>query len=213
MKNFTDYIDYYGLVINGDTGDSCRETGTALSGGQTGLQIENCYTSQGWVRHPHPTEAWHADPTQFSRDQWEGLMCGLIETNNSVYLSNTWALQKMFRAQNGDIVSWEYNLYIRAFKKYYLYPVLILLDLGLVVSVLIRVITSFIDQNNTGDDINVSTMAILAVKHMPTPLSLLAALLYRLYKGGVLRAFQQYYQRPEAPPMDELLKPELEKYL
>lgn len=227
MKYIYDYFDQYGLLRNGDTGDSARETGTYLIP-HTSISynllfslrdLSQCFnplTCQ-WVRHPHPTEPWHADPKEFSRDQWTGVMCGLISKRNYPEAENmirgTWKGQRFLRAQNGDLVTYEYSLYIRGLQKRFLYPLLFVLDLGILLNVVLRVAISYFSETNTADDINVTSMCIVARQVMPTPVVWLACQLYKLRKHGVYWAWQQYYARPEAPPMDEHLRYLIERYL
>lgn len=208
MKDISSYFDSDDLIRNSDTGDSCRETATyaMITGIPHGL--DKCYTPQGWIRHPHPTDAWHADPKEFSRDQWTALMCFFIMHPASIVtqilLKPTYEAQRLFRAQNNDVISWEYVLYLRAFNKHKW--VMTVLDIGLLISVLIRVVKSYIDKNDTADDINTVMMCIAFKQRNPTITAFLARKAYLMYRGGVFGAWQRYYERTEAPPMDELYK-------
>lgn len=215
MKQINDYIDGYGLIRNGDTGDSCRETGTYATLTGDMLNLAACYTPGGFVRHPFPTDDWHKDPKEFSRDQWLGLMCAVVSNYHNPIAKDlaekAWSLQRFMRGQNKDIYTYEYVMYARAFRKWYLYPIINLLDLGVLINVIIRIIKSYIDIDDTADDINVSGMIFAFKKNYPTLVIYLASKLHKLRKNGVLDAWTRYYLRPEAPPLDVYAKPYIER--
>lgn len=223
MKQWADYFDGLGLLRNGDTGDSAREMGTYITGLPEPLNqllawnsLANCFIDGQWVRHPNPTSDWHKDPKEFSRDQWVGVMCAMITLmdNTSVH----WHLRKTYesnflRAQNGDLITWEMGLYVRAFYSWWMKPILWILDFGFVANAIIRVIKSYINSDDTADDINLTSMLYVAKNHASTFWVKIAMWIYSYRKNGVLSAWQSYYKRPEAPPMDVLWEPIIKEML
>lgn len=208
-----------------ETGDSARETGTALVAlhfispgapllGLTleGLIYEIEIKDNALIRHPHPCDAWHADPKQFSRDQWTAVIHAAIcwpKAGKPL----AW---RLFKAQinrfgffqNWDICTWEWVWYFRALNLWLLYPLVVLLDLGLVVNAVIRALVSYTDPYNVGDDINLTTGILVATKvKFWTPTAWLAKQILRLRNLTLLWSWQYYYRHLEDPPMDELMKP------
>jgi hypothetical protein len=223
MKNWSNYFDDLGIIRNSDTGDSAREMGTYLTvtnSLSTLDALSKCFNpiKKEWVRHPQPTDSWHKDPKEFSRDQWIGVMCGLINhkdlTTAKILILDTFLaqLKHPFTAQNKDIITWEWALYSRALNLWYLWPLLLILDWGLVINVIIRSVKSYLDYNDTGDDINVTSMCIISSQNLWTPVVWLARKFYKFHKYGPQRSFNEYYKRLEAPPMDELYYPAIKKY-
>lgn len=223
MKSWTRYFDSLGLVINGDTGDSCRETATCLCAQAPHNQplvwnsLIKCRTPNGWVRHPAPaSSAWHSDPKEFSRDQWTALMCAMLclESHCGIEFDEMIKnqIKHPFTAQNGDLITWEWVLYLRHFMPFS-FPMLCILDFGLFVNVMIRVVKSYIYGNkDTADDINITTMIVVFTEKYSTPFVYLARKLYKLRKLSVQSAWDSYYERDVAPPMNELWSEKIKKY-
>lgn len=83
------------------------------------------------------------------------------------------------------------------------------LDLNLLANVLIRSLMRKLDKEDTGDDINLSMMLIQAYWEYPTYLSNLSTRLY-FKLGNPIQAIRDYFQSPDAPPLDELITSNLE---
>lgn len=223
MKSWTRYFDNLGLVINGDTGDSCRETATYLCAQKKEHQplvwnsLIKCQVDGLWVRHPKPASSeWHYDPKEFSRDQWTALMCAMLCVPAYCGPAFDEMLKKQikhpFTAQNGDLITWEWVLYLRHLTPFS-YPLIFFLDFGLIINVLIRIVKSYIYGNkDTADDINLVTMIYVFTKNHPTPFVYLARKLYKLRKLSVQSAWDSYYARQEAPPMNQLWEEIIKKY-
>lgn len=240
MKNINDFIDEYGAICHKhkdsnewQRGDSARETGTYFCylGEWTNLKFTYSVLNNVFIRafkvstslassdtslcrHNYSNEAWHCDPKEFSRDQWQALACAAAIHNKSYLKNALWWEQKnhFFTAQNGDLITYEYNLYIRMFRLWYLWPLLLILDLGLVVNAIIRVIKNRRDSDDVGDCINITSMIYVATQVLPTPTNWLARMIYKTFHPGIQKAWDWYYRHPENPPMNEVWRPIITKY-
>ena len=94
-------------------------------------------------------------------------------------------------------------------------PVLLLLDIELVIMSLIRVIMSFVDPDDVGDDLNHIDDMLGTRVLLPTPLSWIARLIYWYGRGragetrktrieglAIQTALDHYFRPPEAPPIN-----------
>lgn len=230
-KKMSDYIDEYGAVchkypmvpLTGEVvwerGDAARETGTYFtvrpwSTRKFILVVKKAFLKEdgSLCRHLFANVEWHRDPKEFSRDQWTGLACAAVIRPCVKKILLKEQLKHPFTAQNGDLITWEWNLYIRMFKAWYLWPLLFILDFGLVVNSIIRVIKNKCDSDNVGDDINQTTMLYVATQKLPTPMSWLARLIYKTFHPGVQKAWDWYYRHPENPPMAEVWRPVIKRW-
>lgn len=223
-----------------DFGDSARESGTFICGMALrrnllgiqdfqGITYEQArmwfayavikYTvSQGiFCRHPTSTELWHRDPKEFSRDQEMGLIAGLMATEDISTLSNI--LQELKKHpltfQNGDLITTEWTVFDRSLtpdKRKWWVPIL---DVGLVINAVLRLITAFFDRDSCGQDINLTKHILLACVIKPTHMARFAKWLYTfrpmpqdsLHKNPILAAWMRYYRKNENPPIDEVWAP------
>lgn len=228
MKKINDFVDEYGAVCHKhlailpywERGDSARETGTYW----TLIPYHNMdfVFSAAFVvdkgsalcRHNYSGELWHRDPKEFSRDQWTALACAAVIWPDAIIEHILWQEQKKhhLRCQNKDIITWEYNLYIRMFCLWFLWPLLVFLDLGLLVNAIIRAIKNRNNSDDVGDDINVTTMIYVAMMVLPTPTSWLARFVYKRTHPGIQAAWDHYYRHPENPPINDVWRETISKY-
>lgn len=204
-----------------ERGDSARETGT-FSIIKPHKELDEWTIASAFVvdkgtalcRHNFSNVEWHRNPAEFSRDQWQALACAAV-IHPQFYLKNLlWREQcrHHLKAQNKDIITYEYNLYIRMFRLWYLWPVLLFLDLGLVVNALIRAIKNRNDPDDCGDDLNITSMIYVAKMVLPTPTSELARFLYKKLHPSIQRAWDHYYRHPENPPQNLIWQSTITKY-
>ena len=124
----------------------------------------------------------------------------------------------------GDPAPMFATLFIRAFRAWYLYPILLILDIELILGALFDFNLEYI--NRTGDDINFVVRLLQAKETYPTPFSYLARRIYA--KRPHLKKFHpdfkfdtecaalstmEYYCRPIKgdPPLHKLFGPLIEE--
>lgn len=136
------------------------------------------------------------NPQDFSRDQTTPLILAMGEMGKYETLRYLfWNQCKRFGLYpNGDIGGFEdLGYYIRSFKAWYLYPILILGDLEMLGESIIRIIESK-DPNNTSDDINHTLALLQAQKHLATPISWIARKIYKKWvTGGIQSRWDSYF--------------------
>lgn len=187
-----DYWFYIGL--NGGIG-SIPETQLTFKDVLKLLQV-----SPGvFIRNPRhnpvtpPDKSWD-DPTDFSRDQSIPIILALGENKEYDVLKAMMKQQiKRFGFfQNKDWASPEdVGTYIRAFKAWYLYPLLLVGDCFMLGESVVRL---FAKDGDVSDDINHTLILLQAQRHFPTPISWLARKIYKWFrKGGVQGAWDVYF--------------------
>lgn len=188
-------LDSKGLIVqvSGDGGDTLQREGFWFEG--IFLNPEHQYsiiqgmapyitaltrldTPQGFVRNPTLP---YNDPSDTSRDQLVSNIraCGYYKYTQ--YLKFIfWSCAKNFsRYPNGDIAFLQdYGRFIRAFKLWFLYPLLPGCDIFILINSIIRCIQGR-DLNNVGDDINHIGDLAQAQEIYPTPVSWLARKIYK----------------------------------
>lgn len=161
-------VDQYGIYIQADSdgGDACHRTGLAatlhfllgdkIKAREICLVIVNkLMVSPGiFVRHPHPLPdcEWQAEPRCTSRDQASrAILAFCVAGFKKAILSWLWAMAKRgFFHQNNMVAEtgkWkmpdvmgigEVTNVIRGLDLWLLYPVLLVLDLNLLISFIVR---------------------------------------------------------------------------
>ena len=174
------YLDNYSLIVQSDLdgGDCAARSGQYYFAKPSDrgfisvivhLEKENGI----WVRHPN-----YPDTKDFSRDQMDPLIMAMGENESGGALQDTFKehAKRGFLYQNGDLpMLATFGLYIRAMKAWYLYPLLLITDIGLFFTFL----TTMLDTNlNSVDDNNAVMRFAQAIKTYPTPLSYIGRKLY-----------------------------------
>lgn len=222
-------IDKYGLIVQTDQdgGDTAARTGQwfLVKDNQPGLEIEsaivNLQPESGiWIRHPN-----YPDVKDCSRDQLDPIIMMLGHKGQMVSLRATFRahLKRGFFYQNGDLPMVQTpGLYIRAFSAWYLYPVLLLTDVGFLfcgIENLFRKDPNDVDDNNT-------IMRFVQALKYPTLFSYLGRKFYSLTRhrnyGNILKGETSavmgalaYYHRVESngnPEIAEAYRPYVERY-
>lgn len=109
---------------------------------------------------------------------------------------------------------------IRATSAWYLYPLLWILDLKLILGALTRIVKSWYDPDDVGDDLNYQILHTQAYLKWPTVWSWSARLFYSGFRFAAGRDKENrldiyppfspwvwYYRHEECPPLDEVFKP------
>lgn len=171
-----------------------------------------------------PEKAWN-DPSDFSRDQAISIILALGEMcQYDILRPMLWQQIKRLGVYQNFSMKWskdkpdndndykqiysklwikgdiggpqDINYYIRGFKAWYLWPILLLGDLFLLTNSCIRVIVG--NDDNTSDDINHTLALKQAQRHLSTPISWLARKIYKWFRrGGIQHAWDQYF-KPES---------------
>jgi hypothetical protein len=153
-----------------------------------------------FVRNP----IQYNNPLDFSRDQTVPLilaMGGLLQYDLLKLLFKK-QVKNYFRYQNNDLGSFQdLNYYIRAFRMWYLYPLLFLGDLFILGESVIRCIQGK-DPNNVGDDINQTLVLLQAQYCLATPISWLARKIYKWFRPQGIQYAWDWYFRPETGAND-----------
>lgn len=191
-----------------------------------------------YIRHPD-TGKWYSNPQNFSRDQTTPLVYALgvyeqhaeleenfkhLIKNRGFYpndLKNWNNAKKSFPEDYNDIAFMgDYGNYIRAFKGYAFYPFLLISDLTMFGNAVIRSAYSYIDPDNTSDDLNFTLSILQSDLIMPTPLSKVSKWIYSTFKaknyppaGGYqsnypIQTAWDFYFRKEShgPPLNEVYR-------
>ena len=119
-----------------------------------------------YIRHPS-----YPDINDVSRDQLDPLICALGENGlrDKLKMLLSYHAEKFFFYPNNDLPMFSTpGLYIRALGLWYLYPILLILDLGF----LFIFFQNLANHNpNDVDDRNCVVRFTQAIKHYPTPWS------------------------------------------
>lgn len=163
-------------------------------------------TTGDWVRNCRhnpvtpPAKSWD-DPTDTSRDQETALIALLGLTGQTNLLKELlWRQLKRFTLfPNKDFMGpADAGNYIRAFKAWYLWPILLVCDLALVAETVIRIDAKLSDNS---DDLNHTVLLLQARKVLPTPVSFVARKLYKWFRK-VQWAWDLYYGLDNNPLND-----------
>jgi hypothetical protein len=236
MKNINDYIDNFNMIttLQKDGGDSCAHGCAILYGNyivSTPPNIPqinlNAYTHNldrphGYVRHPDPTK-WYSNPKTFSRDQLTPLLC-LLGLVHSIRLFDLF-VEHLKRGlcfawntqQDNNIPGWKlpdvtgpdiWGAWIRAFRIYPLWPLLLVFDIPTLVGSMIYrtgLSSSTIQMNQV-------LMTDFSTRVMPTPTSWLAKKIYG--KTTPINALNQNWgdATPFNPPVNQYLVPVIEEW-
>jgi hypothetical protein len=203
------YLDSKGLIVqsSGDGGDTLQREGFWYEGTFLNPAYQNplglipyiwalsaLITPKGFVRN---WQSPYNDPADTSRDQ---LVSNIRAMGYNRYIGDlhfilTGILKNWSRFPNGDIAFInDYGRFIRAFKAWYLYPLLFLCDIPIVVNSIIRCIAGC-DPNNVGNDVNHIGDLAQCQKVYPTPVSFLARKLYKWFRSnGAQYALAWYFR-------------------
>lgn len=224
--------DKFGLIVqaDGDGGDCAQREGMWFFVKPSSLELNlNNATiylqpfSGVWIRHPK-----YPDTKDCSRDQLDPIIMALGKNaqNMPISLKDTFKahIGRFFFYQNGD---WPMlttpGLYIRAFKAWYLYPILLALDIGFLGAALENLMRS--NPDDVDDNNNIMRMT-QAAQVYPTPLSSLGRKLYALTRkknnGNIIKGEKNavmgalvWYHRAESngnPEIAEAYRPIVEEY-
>jgi hypothetical protein len=192
------YLDAKGLIVqqNGDGGDTLQREGFWYEGiylvprmpvimtpnlAPYNNAITILWTVNGFER------SWQVpynDPSDCSRDQLVSNIraMGYFDYKGPLDYILTGVIKNFSRFPNGDICFInDYGRFIRAFKSWYLYPLLLIFDLPIIVNSIIRCIAGK-DSNNVGDDVNHIGDLAQAKCIFPTPISFLARKIYIAFR-------------------------------
>lgn len=232
--------DQYGLIVqaDGDGGDTAQREGmvafvysligsefTAAWEFRQALQLE---ISPGvCVRHPFQPD-FRSDPKQFSRDQQDPLIVAAGACSQTPFIKRMlWAqVKRLGKYQNADYLTPQsIGCYIRALSAWYLWPLLLFTDLGLLFQALHIYFACRNDPNNS-DDNNHVIRTLQAQYTLPTPVSYVARKLYKALrptnygntvlgeKSHIQGALNWYHsaQFGGNPEIAELYRPLVEKF-
>lgn len=212
------YLDKKGLIVqsDGDAGDCLQREGFWFEGvyinsvnlgknypvsiGMAPYMdaIEILLTPEGLVRSWMPGNSippWNT-PSDTSRDQLVSNIraCGYYELDGITKQIFKNVLKNYSRFPNKDIAFInDYGRFIRSFRTWYLYPLLLICDVPLIVNSIIRIIKGKLDPDNVGDDINHIGDLAQAQHVYPTPISWFARKIYRRGEYAL-----NWYFRPSA---------------
>lgn len=197
------------------------------------------------VRNPTPNIFW-SDPNHFSRDQQSAVVLGASLVDKKLMVFNIMLAHLMrygayqnfqFKTQDvsgkttlikGDIASPEHlGYYARALDAYHLYPLLYIADLFMLLNSIVIVVKSYLDPDDTSNDLNHIAALLFTKVKQPTLMSWLARQVYvrlranagkdkqsRLPGFAPQTALDHYFREETgAPPINEFFKPFLEKEL
>ena len=88
---------------------------------------------------------------------------------------------------------------------------LLFLDFYLIGAVLLRSFLRWYDENDVGDDLNLSLLICQSFVLFPTPASKIATKLYFKFGGGQ-DCWDRYFKSDDAPPMNEIMRSTLEHH-
>ena len=219
-RQWKDYVDQNGLPcqLGGDGGDSAQRLGMiGLAVNNTNAAIvpdlPNYVTEidkleiQPGIMIRNPIK--YNNPDDFSRDQQSAIVIASGYNNDQARCKRLlWAhIQRFGKYQNSD---WgapdDFACYFRALNWYFMYPLVLLGDMFLLGSVLVRLYKAAQDPTDTSDDLDLTMQLIQAKENMATPISWAARLLYKKFRrNGVQWAFDSYFSEASgAPPMNVL---------
>lgn len=244
------HVDKYGFIVqaDGDGGDTAQRHGfywlaVKLTGQQVlsnppilgpldTLDLLSNFRRRGFVRHPfqgpdfRPPETFRDDPNHFSRDQQDVLVCMMSVHTMGPYLRWTaWNhVKRLGRYQNKDWANLStIGIYIRAFRAWYLWPLLCLLDLQLLFNAFSIWVKAMRNPDHS-DDLNHIARLVHAQAVLPTPVSWLARKLYKLIRpkgplshaepSAIMAALRWYFRASNGgnPELAELYRPLVERF-
>ena len=176
-----------------------------------------------FVRHPDPSK-WYSQTDRFSRDQATPYLIALALNKNYKMLAHfffrhmlhgflftwnyipNWVMpgDPGYKKKMPDITLFEFfNVYIRGFRLYPLYPLLLLGDLEMFLGSIVK---RFSKSNDVANSL---ANTLLAQRVMPTPLSYLSR---KILKPIVQIRLDDYFMESKMePPINEFYKPIVEK--
>jgi hypothetical protein len=220
-------IDAHGFIVqaDGDGGDTAQRMGMYWAGFLLNaarvtttlpklptltLDKLSSYMRHGFVRHPFQ-DGFRSDPAHFSRDQQDPLvvMMGLLDIDDYLRWTLKNQLKRSGRYQNRDWANLNtVSLYIRAFKARHLWPLLLVTDLGLIVSGISHWVKRKRDPIHT--DINNHVIRLAQAQAiLPTLTSWLARKLFKRLWPDMNEALAFYHRAENGgnPEMAELYRP------
>jgi len=183
-------IDQYGFIVqaDGDGGDSAQRTGFVQAALFLQGKVMTLLTK--WrrheiapelcVRHPHQ-EGFRSDPKHMSRDQTDPLViaAGLYGDLRWVRRMLLAQVRRLGKYQNKDWTNLQtVGLYIRALRYWQLWPLLCVVDLGLLSNAFIILVKGLRNPDHSDDNNHILRLA-QAQRVLPTPISWLARKLYK----------------------------------
>lgn len=169
------------------------------------LAIDSLEINQSglWRRNKYQ----YNQPEDYSADQQVSLQCALKVHNKIEPLKRMIFKQwKHFgKYQNADIRKYEWTIDFRCLGWWWMYPLICILDLGLLVNLIIRIIKNTIDPDNVGDTLNNSILILFCCEVYPSPTSLLSKFIMR--RTNFQQQWDWYFRQDSAPPLNELYKP------
>lgn len=157
-----------------------------------------------WRRHPNQ----YNEPEDYSRDQQLSIQCtlavhGQIETLKRM-LFKQW--KHFGKYQNKDFRTYEWTIDFRCLNYWWMYPLICILDLGVLINVLLESLLGKIYPDRVSDCLNTFVVAKFCgdLKYR-TPLSIFALWLYPKIRN-LEYAWNWYYRHPENPPINELYR-------
>ena len=168
-----------------------------------------------WVRHPYQPE-FRSDPAHMSRDQHDPLIAawGHHKLRKPLKRSLRGHIKRFGRYQNKDWANPNtVSLYVRAFRAWYMWPLLLLTDFGLIISSIDKIIKS--RDPNVSDDNNHIIRLLQAQRYLPTPVSWLARKIYKRFRRNGPQWALDYYHSSQFggnPEMAELYRPHVERF-
>jgi len=215
----------------GDAGDACHKTShLAIANYLNGQQLHSSFQrlievqkATPFVRHPDSSK-WYSRTDRMSRDQSFPYVIALALLANFGMLFHffirhalhlflfTWNYYPNYvmpgdtdyKRKMPDITLFEFfNVYIRGFRLYPLYPLLLIGDLEMLGSCLIK------RYDSDKDVCNSLASVLLAKEIMPTPLSYLAR---KILKPVAQRKLDDYFREDwMEPPINEFYRPSVDK--
>ena len=194
-----------------------------------------------FIRHPD-RDKWYSNTKTFSRDQLIPMLCAMGMYQNKkelkafiwdhlkrglLFMPNTkrnwayppghpeWRHDKPWDDKAPDPTGPEiWAMLIRAMRAWYLYPLLPVFDLEALLSSIIKVFHREKSRSgHIGDHRNHMLSLMFSSVVYPTPVSYLARLIYKWSHNVQDVADKWWSERRKEPPMNELLRPLIEKYL
>ncbi len=242
-RDWSQHFDSYGLLThNGDGGDTASREGLFAIAEvllpiaparelSWEFRVSKLEIDPGiFVRHPEHSRAvpsFWSNPNEFSRDQQNPLSKAMVFKNRKHVFDRLFKnhSRRFFFCQNKDFFG--PAIYIRAYGWYWLYPLLVIMDLALLWNSLNRIglipriqettgKVMWLNEDDVGDDINHTVDLLYSRFRMPTPVSYLARILYRSFRpyGGCQRAWDHYFREEVgAPPLNEMWAPIIQKWI
>lgn len=187
-----------------------------------------------YVRSKSDGVSWHADPLEFSRDQQTSLivLMGVYKLKTKLLNLLTRHIRRGGKYQNKDFsvifIDENWALYWRSLGWWFMWPLLLIADFHLFISVFVRLFQTENDADDVGDCLNLQLkLRIPQILGLGTPLSWIARITYNTLRNGPQDYSPKlvnypvigwqwpwvWYFRPEigAPPIDKIVIPAFEK--